>query len=289
MGENIVHKTLLSIIIGYFIAICSFFENVADKYFVDKISVANDITIVLKDRSFDVKIHIKYPDSVPVRGAILALHGWNLPALDWCEKTTLCQKAKQNGYIVILPEMGKSTYQNEFYKETRTNYRRTPTRKWLVDTAFTYLADSLNLLKPSQQNFVLGLSTGARGAALLALDCPEIFVAMASLSGDCDQTLMPTESIYIGFYGQMKQFPERWSGTDNILNRVAELKVPTYLGHGAADKVSPPEQTVLLYNEIKAKCPQLKCKLHIDSLAKHNYKYWDSEVDAVLRFFNSTK
>jgi len=34
--------------------------------------------------------------------------------------------------------------------------------------------------------------------------------------------------------------------------------------------------------------PNIKAELHVDSFAKHNYDYWNSEVDAVLNFFNST-
>lgn len=248
----------------------------------------NDTMITITDRDKEVKFFIRIPKNKPVKGLLMALHGWNLPALDWCTKTSLCDKALDKGYIVVLPEMGKSTYSYRLYPETREDWLEYPTRKWLIDTAFTYLQTEFGILKKGQNNFVLGLSTGARGALLLALDCPEIFRACASLSGDCDQTKMPQEPIYIGFYGQYQQFPLRWEGQDNIYNRVPELKMPVYLGHGLKDNISPPEQTQMLYDAIQDKLPNLTVTLNMDSTAQHNYKYWDSEVDNMLAFFEAT-
>ena len=56
-----------------------------------------------------MKLLLKYLRiSTNYKGTILALHGWNLPHLDWCTKTSLCEKAKEQGYIVVLPNMGRA-------------------------------------------------------------------------------------------------------------------------------------------------------------------------------------
>lgn len=248
--------------------------------------IPQDTTITIKDRQYDVKVDIIRPVKCDTaQGTIVILHGWNLPASDWCNKTSLCQKALDQGYLLILPHMGKSTYQYEFYPETRRDWLLFPTRRWLQDTAISHIRNQFNVLQNDQHNYILGLSTGARGVALIVLDMPETFLASAALSGDCDQSLMPTEAIYRGFYGSFTEFPERWTGRDNIISRIKEFKTPIYLGHGALDRVSPHEQTVLFYEKLKACQPEVPAILHIDSTAKHDYQYWDSEVDAMLLFF----
>ena len=72
----------------------------------------------------------------------------------------------------------------------------------------------------------------------------------------------------------------------NLIFSIVDFKVPVYLGHGLKDNISPAEQTVMFHDSLQLYHPQLKCILHIDSTAKHDYKYWNSEVDAMLEFFD---
>jgi S-formylglutathione hydrolase FrmB len=250
--------------------------------------ISDDTVLNLKFRGNFFNTLIRVPhDSIAFSGTILALHGWNLPHTDWCEKTSLCEKALEQGYIVVLPDMGKSTYSNELYPQTRKDWMKYPTRKWLLDTLLVHLQEKLQLFLPEHSNYVLGLSTGARGATLIALDRPEIFKAAASLSGDFDQALLPNDNIYKGFYGSHTQFKERWQKVDNVVYSIKDFKVPIYLGHGFYDKVSPSAQTIMFYDTLQKYHPELHSTLHIDTLAKHDYQYWNSEVDAVLDFFNN--
>ena len=250
-----------------------------------------DTTIVLnysfEQQKYPVHILIRYPEK-QVRGTILALHGWNLPYTDWCEKTCLCDSALNKGYIVILPDMGKSSYTFEIYPETRKDWAVFPTVSWLMDTAFTYIQDHFHLLEPGQKSFVLGLSTGGRGSALLGLICPDLFNACATLSGDFDQTQLKSDPIYNGFYGKYDHFPERWEGKDNMVMRAAEYTIPVYIGHGLLDKVCPVEQSIMFYDTLQVKNPELKTVLHVDSAAIHDYKFWNSEVNNMLNFFENS-
>ncbi len=245
---------------------------------------AQDTVIQLPDRQYKVEVFIDYPDTAPT-GSIIMLHGWNLPNTEWCEKTIFCIEAAKRGYILIMPDMGKSTYSDSLFTETRDDWKKYPTKKWLVNKAIPFLQVSFRLLLPGQRNFALGLSTGGRGASLLALECPDIFNAAACLSADFDQVLLNTDPIYVGFYGPYDQFAERYKYPDNIIYRLDQYSVPTYLGHGLKDPVSPSSQTVMFYDTLRAAHPELKTVLHIDSTAVHNYDYWGSETGAVLDFF----
>ncbi len=248
-----------------------------------------DTTIVLyyKGKPFETLIK-SIDDSVTYKGTILALHGWNLSCNDWCDSTSLCDKAKAMGYEVVLPNMGKSIYSNKYYPQTRKDWATFPTRMWLQDTLLTYLQTQFNLLVTDNDNFILGLSTGGKGATLLALDNPDLFKSVAVLSGDFDQTYDTTSSFYKGFYGSYSVFKQRWMKDDNVMFNVKDYVVPIYLGHGFQDNVVDIQETKLFHKSLLSNHPNLRLELHIDTLAKHNYNYWNSEVDAVLNFFNSS-
>jgi len=229
------------------------------------------------------KVLIEYT-SKHVKGTVLLLQGWSFPPNDWCVHTQICAKMINNGYNLVMPDMGKSIYHSKVYKETRVDWLKYPTRRWLVDTLFLLLNKDFHVLDSTQRNFVIGLSTGARGAVLIAMDCPKLFSGVAALSGDYDQTKMPNDNLCKGYYGVYAKFKSRWKLVDNPTMRAKELVVPIYLGHGVNDKIVPVSQTVSFYKELKRQCPSLKVVLSTP-LKNHDYQYWSSEVISILRFF----
>lgn len=233
------------------------------------------------------KIHIKICTDSVIKGTILVLQGWNLGVEEWCTKTDLCVKAKARGYNLVLPDMGKSVYSSKYFPETRKEWTIFPTRKWLTDTIIPELQKKYGLFKTTDKNFIVGLSTGARGVVLIALDMPQLFKGAAALSGDYDQTQMRGDNLMTGFYGSYYSNKERWETIDNVMYRIKDYKTPTYLGHGKMDKVVPPQQTELFYNALKKASPMLKVQLNMPDAAIHDYNYWNSEVDNFLNFFET--
>lgn len=246
--------------------------------------ILKDTVFYLMRNSDSISVEIHVPKTI--KGNLLLLHGWNLPATDLCNKTLLCQKALDSGLVLIIPNFGKSTYQWENYPQTIKRFLKYPTRKWMVDTFLIHLQTEFNLLMEGDRNFVYGVSTGGRGAALLALENPKIFKATACLSADFDQSQLKGEPINTGYYGALEKFKERWVGRDNIHNRAGEFKSGIYLGHGVMDKVCPVSQTVNFDLEVRKLNPSLKIETHIDSTGVHDYPYWDSNTDAILAFFS---
>ena len=116
------------------------------------------------------------------------------PALEWCEKTDLCTLAKKMGFNLIFVEMQKSVYLKDYYPQTRSDFKKYPTRTWLYETVFIDLYNS-KLIPNKIKNYAIGLSTGGRGAAIMALEHPNIFSAVASLSGDFDPLLQKNDNL----------------------------------------------------------------------------------------------
>ena len=230
-----------------------------------------------------VAVDIIEPANV-VQGDMLILPGWNFAKERWCNESSLCTKALSQGYRLILPEMHKSVYAEHYFPETRQDWRNEPTLLWITDTLIPYLQDKYNIFT-STQNYVIGLSTGARGVVLCCIKTGHLFKAGAALSGDYDQTTMQNDNLMRGFYGPYAQFANRWKNCDNPTTMIDKLLVPIYFGHGMNDKVVPPEQTTTFYQKLVKRYPHGGHKLHCATNAGHDFQYWDSEVDAMLQFF----
>ncbi|NVK64267.1 MAG: prolyl oligopeptidase family serine peptidase [Flavobacteriales bacterium] len=247
-------------------------------------TLTSDTTVYYDFNQQAIEVLIQFPKNAAFKGTIIALPGWNYPNSDWCEKTTLCEKALSKGYAVILPEMGKSIYCDSVFPETRKDWLKYPTRAWMKEVMIPKLQTEFQLLDPSQNNFVMGLSTGARGAVLLALDLPELFAACGALSGDFDQTRYTKDKLYNGYYGSFAEHTDRWLNNDNAITSIQELTIPVYIGHGEQDQIVPIAYSQQLY-EALLNIGNTRSEFHVDSTAGHTYDYWDSEVDAVLDFF----
>ena len=243
------------------------------------ISLKQDTTI--RVGRFDVSILI--PEG-KTRASMLVLPGWNFGRMDWCTHTSLCAKAKSQGYVLILPEMGKSLYSSGVFPETENEFRKYPTRTWLTDTMILFVRNHFSLLLPGENNFIVGLSTGGRGVALTLAHTENIFRAAAALSGDFDQTLEPGEPLCNKVYGSIKKFPERWTGEDNPAYMISKINVPIFLAHGKADAVVPFIQTDSFFHLLK-KTNQNQAILFSPPDAGHNWLFWSSCVDSVYQFF----
>jgi len=239
----------------------------------------HDTTLIVNGRKVLIKIY-----DTNKKGTFLMLQGWNLPVEDWYTKTSICQKVLSQGYCIVLPDMGKSIYHEKVFPETRSDWKVYPTRKWLCDTLIPLLQKEYALLLENETNYLVGLSTGARGVALTLLEFKKLFKAAAALSGDYNQLKMPADNLMKGYYGPMDLYSERWTNTDNPINKIQEYQTPLYLGHGKLDNVVPAEQTRLFYDSLKKVHPKLKLKLHMPE-AQHDYNYWESETDSILNFF----
>jgi S-formylglutathione hydrolase FrmB len=243
-----------------------------------------DTTFILNYNETPVKTTIHYPAGKH-SGVILLLHGWGLPSSQWCEKSTLCKTALQNGFILVVPDFGKTTYHYEVYKETIEKYKAWPTRKWMYETYLPFVRENFGLFSAGDDSFVAGLSTGGRGAALFALEKPDIFIGAACLSADFDQTKISTEPINTGYYGSYQKFPERWSGMDNIYNRVEEMKTSLFIAHGRKDKMCPYSQSKNYYLRLKEKNPGLHVEFVTGESDGHDYLFWEKQTNAILEFF----
>lgn len=219
-------------------------------------------------------VEIIWPDK-PTGRTLLCLPGWNLPATDWRTKTKLVEEAGRLGYTVVLPEMGKSVYARQVYPETRAEWRGEACLPWLADTLITILSLDHGLFSHSMKHAVVGLSTGGRGALLLAAERPDLFAVCAALSGDFLPQLIPQDNLMRGWYGPMDQFPERWKGEEHPPGRLGRLCCRLLVAHGKQDQVVPVEQSEAILQQLKRR-PYLEVESWLPDSAAHDYAFWSS-------------
>jgi len=250
------------------------------------IYISQDTLIELTNaRGFTSKVALKLPDD-SVKACILLLHGWNLPANQWCDSTDFCKKALSQGFALVIPDLKLCNYPMKIYPECLPKYQKYPELPWIMDTLIPEISNKTGLLQPDYPNFVAGISTGGRGATLLAYYMPELFSACASLSGDFDITAMPDEFLYQAWFGEYELFPDRWK-SECFAYDVENFQVPVYIAHGKADAVSPWQQSQRMADSLKIHHPELPIRAHFPDFALHNYVFWDKQTDRMLEFFQS--
>ncbi len=223
------------------------------------------------------------------RGDLLILPAWGQPRDAWCHRSDFCQTAVEKGYRLIMPEMGKSIYIDQAYAETREDWRATPSYQWLRDSVIPELQEKYCMLEVKGANFIIGLSSGARGVVKLLSDDPNLFTAGAALSGDYDPSQLIGDNIYNGFLGKYEDHAERWETTDNLIHRAGAIRAPLYLGHGTEDPMIPFTQTQSFYDALLRDNPDLTIKLNLASGLGESFAYWNTEGLELLNFFEDTQ
>jgi len=243
---------------------------------------AGTLTDTVAGVTYDLYIPANY-----AKRNLLLLPGWKFPRTGWIENTSIRRYADAEGIALIMPEMDRTLYESSYYPETTLKWHpELPGGKFIHDLFLPAIRSRHHLLLDSQKNFLLGLSTGGRGVALIALENPDLFRAGAALSGDFAQEAMPRDRLMRAVYGPIQKFRERWTTRDNPMGRADEWKMALYLAHGTADRIVPPSQTKAFCNRLKG-IPSLKGRIvcHMANGAGHDYRFWGGELDAVFRFF----
>ena len=218
------------------------------------------------------------------KGTILVLPGFNFSRTKMATEFNLCKAATAAGYNVVIPEMLKSIYASQYFPETRKDWLGYPQLHWVLDTLLPFLQKKEQCFLPGQNNFIVGFSTGARGVAIIAEQTDTLFKACVGLSGDYNPLDEPRDNLITGYYGPYEQFKQRWTNTDHPQQNAAAMHIPSYLVHGAADKVVAPTHSVNFYNALKKTKPALNHQLLLVPNAGHDTTFWNNATKSVLLF-----
>lgn len=249
-----------------------------------------DTVLQLKYKDDTVKVLLKFASHQASSKNLLLLNGWDLPATDWCDSLNFCAMATGEGYNIISPDMGLSVYSSNHYPETYEKWKKYPTRPWLHEKMIPFLQKNYGILLPGQENYIIGISTGARGAALLAADDKgALFSGIALLSGDFDQTLDTTDNLMKHTYGSYDKYSHRWHTVDNVHHVIENIECDVFIAHGEKDQIVNPGYSITLHDTLAKVNKKHEISFSIVPGAGHDYSFWESQLEAVLEFFSRVK
>jgi hypothetical protein len=217
-----------------------------------------------------------------VKADVLILPGWNFPKEKICKESDFCTQALAKGYRLILPEMMKSVYASKYYNETRSDYRKLLTLGWVTDTLLKTLQKDYNIFM-GKDNYLHGISTGARGAALVHLATGKLFNKVVLLSGDYNNDWLCDDNLMKNTMGTYEQFKERWQQNDNPVGQCKNWSADLYIAHGTKDEVVETRHS----QDFAKRIEELKVSKVIQHYpeAGHDFVFWGGETEAILKFF----
>jgi putative tributyrin esterase len=114
----------------------------------------------------------------PAPPVLYLLHGGGDDSTAWVRRTSLPRYAESTGVAVVLPQVGRSYYADQVHGQ----------RYWtFITQELPAIVDSMvRVTSHREQTFVAGISMGGYAAMKWALNEPERFGAVASLSGVLD-------------------------------------------------------------------------------------------------------
>lgn len=160
-----------------------------------------------------------------------------------------------------------------------------PLLTWLTDTLLIEMQKRFGIFNPGDANYVCGLSSGARGAVLVAMEKPEIFKKGVAWSGDYDNSLLATDKVMIHFYGPKEKHPERWLTEANPAAQAKQLKTPFLFIHGTNDHIVKSSHSSKFHALLQKETPDIKHELILIPGEGHTYPFWNSQVDTTLSYF----
>ena len=229
---------------------------------------------------FNVILPVDYATSTARYPVLYLLHGYVGNFTDWVTLTNVADYAHKYREIVVMPEGDNSFY---------TNSQADPTRAWedyIIQDLIPYVDAYFRTVATRQGRAIAGLSMGGYGALKLGLKYPQMFCAVASLSGapaaakwkelpirdEAFRKLM--ESIY-----GPKDSPERAADDPfELVKKVpADLRPQLYLAVGSGDFLLEENRAFV------ALLAQLKIPYEYrETPGIHDWWFWDRQIQIVL-------
>jgi len=207
------------------------------------------------------------------------LHGLSDDHTIWLRRTSIERYVADLGLAVVMPEAHRSWYTDS----------ATGSRYWtFVSEELPFIARSLFPLSSDRKdNFVAGLSMGGYGAFKMAMRCPDVFAAGASLSGALDmahRASMVEDETWKrelrNIFGDLR----RISGTENDIFHLAKRLARS---KGPKPKLFQCCGTEDFLYEDNVRFRDYAGKFHLDLTFQegpgdHNWAYWDQMIQRVL-------
>jgi S-formylglutathione hydrolase FrmB len=219
---------------------------------------------------------------VPPEGypTLYLLHGLSDDDTMWIRQTAIERYASEKGLAVLMPQVHRSYYANEVHGGAYWTF---------LTEELPLLASRLFRLSESRATtFVAGLSMGGYGAVKWALQEPDRFSAVASLSGAlgiAQRTSRAEGRLEARLWDRIFASVDVTGGPDDLLWMLArpELrasKLPAfYIACGTEDPLLPENLSFM----DAAERAGVRMTRTVDS-GEHTWEYWDRHIEEVIKW-----
>lgn len=241
----------------------------------EKNTQTQDLDILIEG----TRVIVNYPkESKDIKANLLVLPGFGFPVTSISNRTpnkTLFDSYIKEGFVVIQVDMKSSVYG----KKGNRLIKNPPDLATLETRIIRELQTKYGLF--NDKNFVIGVSTGGRGAAALIYNTGLPITAAASLSGDfdyVDRTVGEYQAA-LKYYGNATDLIE-----DDFVLKAKRfgLRSPMYIGYG--NGVSD----TYYRNQSKKFIANVSEKNKINEVQKqggHEASQWELHIPDVLNYF----
>lgn len=211
---------------------------------------------------------------------VIALHGWDHSPALFARRAELAPLADRHGFVVAIPDTGRSIFETRLYPETRGKWRKVPGARWVGEVVLPELRKTLSVSAERRHTAIIGYSTGGRGALLVAARYPELAFA-GSVSGTYDLMSLRRGTgeyrIHALIYGSRDRHPERWRRDNGIASEHLDALAGhhLYVAHGDEDRVVPLGQLAILKDAL-AGVPTASATFEVTPGGGHDWALWNA-------------
>jgi len=249
--------------------------------------ISHPSRVLGRDVSFKVLFPKDYGKAEKRYPVLYLLHGLGGDHRNWTDKTELARMSEKLQLLVVMPDGGDSWYSDSF-SEPQEAYE-----KYFLEELIPFVEGTWSARVSRDRRFVAGLSMGGFGAIKFGLKRPDLFSMAGSFSGALDAPSRGEGNAFLR-PSIMKVFGPSGSDrrkSDDLFLLVGSFpsdKISSlpffYLDCGTEDWLLDTNRKfsdLLLSKKIPHEFRQLP--------GRHDWKYWDGQVDQFLRMLVDRK
>ena len=248
-------------------------------YLSRALSMQTDVEVILPESPNHSLAKGICEDKYPV---LWLLHGGGGDHTEWQRNTSIERYANKAGLAVVMPGVDNSGYMDM----KRGGYRYFT---YLTEDLPSFLRNILPLSEKQEDNFVAGLSMGGYGALKWMLRKPDMFAAVASLSGAVDIVTIlkeqekldsPMKAAFAPAYGSAEEIEDTEDDNMYLFERSVQegRTLPKlYLAIGQEDF------GYVGHTASVARLRELGIPFdYTPDHGEHNWDYWDKHIQKVI-------
>ncbi|NQT98131.1 MAG: serine hydrolase [Candidatus Marinimicrobia bacterium] len=225
---------------------------------------------VIPDSYVESEVH--YP-------VVYLLHGHGGGPFDWINHLDLGPYADQHQMLIICPDGDKNSWYLDSPVVKESQYATYVGRELV-----RWIDDNYRTIRAKFGRAITGLSMGGHGALYLALQNPDAYCAVSSMSGGVNLTYSSKKWEIAEKIGSYEEFPERWH-SNSIVNRgskFADQQIEILIDCGTED--------IFIENNRQLHEALLSADInheYVEKPGNHSWDYWTAALPEHLEYFDS--